>query len=129
VKVKRSNTDANKTFTAVGHSFYIMIQKSVKLISAILSGSVGHIRKFDYVSGYMRDVLYWLPLPQRIAYRVLALVWRCLLGLYLRELICRSTQDVQARLSLRSSAQRELLVNFVRTSIRQRFALSVWPST
>ena len=58
--LNRSNTDANKTFTAVGHSFSIMSQKSVKLISAILklSRSVGHIRKFDHVSGYMRDVLH-----------------------------------------------------------------------
>ena len=72
---------------------------------------VGHFRKFDHVSSYMHDVLHWLPLPQRIAYRVLALVWRCLLGLapaYLREL-CRSTQDVQGRRSLRSSVQANFL--------------------
>ena len=80
----------------------------------------------------MHDVLHWLPLPQRIAYRVLALVWRCLLGLapaYLRELCC-STQDVQGRRSLRSSVQGELLVPYARTSIRQRRAFSVaGPST
>src|SRR5688572_15560886 len=93
---------------------------------------VGHFRKFDHVSSYMHDVLHWLPLPQRIAYRVLALVWRCLLGLapaYLREL-CRSTQDVQGRRSLRSSVQGELLVPYARTSIWERHTFSVaGPST
>ena len=26
----------------------------------------------------MRDVLHWLPFPQRISYRIASLVWRCL---------------------------------------------------
>jgi hypothetical protein len=88
---------------------------------------VGRISKFDHVSAYMRDVLHWLPLPLRIAYRVFALVWcslLCLAPVYHREL-CRSTQDVQGRRSLRSSAQGELLIPYARTSIRQRRAFSV----
>src|SRR6218665_3327755 len=59
----------------------------------------------------MRDVLHWFPYPQRIVYRLSALVRRCIEGLassYLRELCC-STVTIQRRISLRFSAQAELL--------------------
>jgi len=36
---------------------------------------IGHIPKCASVSAYMRDVLPWLPVSQRILYRVSALVW------------------------------------------------------
>jgi hypothetical protein len=80
----------------------------------------------------MCDVLHWLPVAQRISYRVVALVWRCLLGCapsYLCEL-CRPVSVVVARRNLRSSARGELLVPRARSSIRQNRAFSVvGPST
>jgi len=88
---------------------------------------VGRIPKFSRVSWYMRDVLHWLPYPQRIAYRVSALVRRCTEGLappYLRELCC-PTVAVPRRVSLRSAVQAEFLVPRARTAIRQRRAFSV----
>src|SRR6218665_3818195 len=39
---------------------------------------VGRIPRFGRVSGYMRDVLHWLPYPQRIVCRISALVRRCM---------------------------------------------------
>jgi len=48
---------------------------------------VDHIPKFHHASGYMQDVLHWLPYPQHIVYRVSALTRRCMAGLappYLR---------------------------------------------
>jgi len=75
----------------------------------------------------MRDILHWLPYPQRITYRVSALVRRCIEGLappYLREL-CRSTVAIQRRESLRSAVQAELLVPRSRTAVRQRRAFAV----
>ena len=93
---------------------------------------VGHIPKFDHVSDYMHDVVHWLHLsPANCLIQGLGSG----LGLppgpggdqapaYLRER-CRSTQDVQARRSLRSSAQGELLVPYAQTSIRQRRTFSV----
>jgi exonuclease III len=88
---------------------------------------VGRISKFGQVSVYMRDILHWLPYPQRITYRVSALVRRCIEGLappYLREL-CRSTVAIQRRESLRSAVQAELLVPRSRTTVRQRRAFAV----
>src|SRR6218665_296208 len=49
---------------------------------------IGEFRKFDHISHCMRDVLHWLPFPQRISYRIATLMWWCLSGKapsYLRE--------------------------------------------
>ena len=93
---------------------------------------IGHIPKFAHVSSFMSDVLHWLPIEQRIEYRIAALVWRCSLGVapsYLRELSCPVLSARGCR-SLRSSEQGLLLVPFARTSTRQRRAFSVvGPST
>src|SRR6218665_1512862 len=91
------------------------------------SPSCGRIPKFGRVSAYMRNVLHWLPYPQRIVYCVAALVRRCMEGLappYLREQCC-PTVTIERLISLRSSAQGELLVPRSRTVIRQRRAFSV----
>lgn len=73
----------------------------------------GRIRKFDHVTDYIkRDVLHWLPFPQRIVYRVSVLVWGYLLGVdhaYLQEL-CLSTLDLHGRSTLRSSPECELFI-------------------
>src|SRR6218665_740920 len=42
--------------------------------------SYGHIPKFASVSAYMREVLHWLPVSQRILYKISALVWRSVTG-------------------------------------------------
>jgi len=98
---------------------------------------IGRKPKYDHISGYMLDVLHWLPSEQRIAYRTAALVWRCLLGFapaYLRELCCPVLSARGSR-SLRSSEQALLLVPFARTSTMQNRAFSVgaldleWPSS
>src|SRR6218665_2141162 len=41
---------------------------------------IGHISKYASVSASMRDVLRWLPVSQRILYRVPALFWRSATG-------------------------------------------------
>jgi len=60
---------------------------------------VGCIPKFGQVTEYIWDELHWLPYPHRIAYRISALVRRCIEGLalpYLLELCCSITQTVSA---------------------------------
>src|SRR6218665_4181419 len=44
-----------------------------------LIGRVG-VSKFDHISAYMRVVVHWLPLRQRIEFRVTVLVWYSLIG-------------------------------------------------
>ena len=88
---------------------------------------IGRLPKFSPVSAYIRDVLHWLPISQRISYRTAAVVSRCVLGCapsYLRDL-CRPVSDVAARRALRSTTRGELLVPRARLAIKQRRAFSV----
>ena len=75
----------------------------------------------------MRDVLHWLPISQRIHYRITALVSRCVLRCdpsYLRDLCCLLSV-LAARRVLRSAARGELLVSRARLAIMQWRAFSV----
>ena len=88
---------------------------------------IGRIPKFDHVSNYMLEVLHWLPIRQRIDYRIASLVWRCQLGIaptYLRDL-CWPVSVAQGSRSLRSAAKGVLSVLFARTSTMQSRAFSV----
>jgi len=93
---------------------------------------IDHIPKYASVSAYMRDVLCWLPVSQRILYRVSALFWRSATGCapsYLTDL-CRLVSDLASRRALRFSACGELLVPQARSALKQRRAFSViGPST
>jgi len=72
-------------------------------------GLTGHIPKYASVSAYMRDILHWLPVSQRILYRILALVWRSVTGCAPSSLpLCRPVSDLDSRRALRSSARGEV---------------------
>ena len=76
---------------------------------------------------YMRDVLHWLPLRQRIEFRVAVLVWYSIIGqapAYLTDLCCPSLTARSTR-HLRSAEQALLHVPFARTSTMQSRAFSV----
>src|SRR6218665_2327194 len=88
---------------------------------------IGGIPRTGHVSAYMFDVLNWLPLQQRIIFRIGAMVWRCILGLapaYLQDL-CHPTPGTRGCSSLRSSEQGLLFVPFAHTSTTQARAFSV----
>src|SRR6218665_2946358 len=88
---------------------------------------IGRLSKFDHISAYLRDVLHWLPLRQRIELRVAILVWYSLIGqvpAYLTDL-CRFTLSARSIRHLRSAEQGLLHVPFARTSIMQNRAFSV----
>src|SRR6218665_919352 len=75
----------------------------------------------------MLEVLHWLPIRQRVEYRVASMVWRCQLGLaptYLIDL-CRPVSGSRSNPSLRSSERGFLSVQFARTTIIQSRACSV----
>src|SRR5688572_6683105 len=75
----------------------------------------------------MLEVLHWLPVRQRIEYRVVSLVWRCHLGLAPAYLICRcqTVSRVEGSCSLRSAEKRVVEVPFARTATMQIRAFSV----
>jgi len=68
---------------------------------------IGGVPKFGHISDYMRDVLHWLPVQQRIHYRISYIVWHCVLGdapSYLLELFIL-TSACSGRRSLRSATK------------------------
>jgi len=71
---------------------------------------VGGLPKFSSITAYMRDVLHWLPISQRIQYRITAMVSWCVLRCapsYLCDLCC-PVSVLAARRVLRSAARGEL---------------------
>jgi len=91
-----------------------------------------HILKYASVSTYMCDMLHWLPIAQRISYRIAVLVWWCLLGsahAYLCTLH-RPVSGLPGRQALCSSVTGQLLVPRAKTATKQHRAFSiVGPST
>src|SRR6218665_1718136 len=75
----------------------------------------------------MRDVLHWLPLRQRIEFRVSVLVWYSLIGQAPAYLIdfCRPSLSARSTRHLPSAEQGLLHVPFARTSIMQSRGFSV----
>ena len=89
--------------------------------------------KFDHITPSMRD-LHWLPVHQRIIYKIAMLVNKCLRGLaprYLAEL-CQLVVELAGRWHLRSAASSKLSVQRTASTIRHRnFAVAgpdIWNS-
>ena len=77
-----------------------------------------NIPKFGHISDEIRANLHWLPVRQRISYKVCFLVRNCLAGAapeYLRE-VCQSTSSTSGRQHFRSALRNDLLVPRVRTA-------------
>lgn len=88
---------------------------------------VGSIPRYGSVSSYMHHTLHWLPLRQRIQYRLCCLVWQSILGSaprYLCSIFTLSSSST-GRSGLRSSSRGDFLVPFARTATMQRRAFSV----
>ena len=74
-------------------------------------------RKFDPISDDIRDKLHWLPVEQRIQFKIGVLVYRCLHGNappYLSEMLTAAV-DVTGRRSLRSATRGDLIILRTRT--------------
>ena len=88
-------------------------------VSAAILSFISHTkkRKFDPISDDIRDKLHWLPVEQRIQFKIGVLVYRCLHGnapSYLSEMLTAAA-DVSGRRSLRSAARGDLVIPRTRT--------------
>src|SRR6218665_209439 len=88
---------------------------------------VGGLSKFSSITAYMRGVLHWLPISERIQYRITAMVSHCVLGCAPSSLrvLCCPVSILAARRVLRSAARGEFLVPCARLAIVQRRTFSV----
>ena len=87
---------------------------------------VAKLPKFSHISTYMRDTLHWLPVADRIIFKIILMGRTSMAGTapeYISDLcILVSTQP--GRSSLRSAARGDLLVPRSRTSTRSHRAFS-----
>jgi len=75
-------------------------------------------RKFDHITTEVRDRLHWLPVRQRIEYKVCVMMFKCLhqaAPTYLAEL-CSPVSESVSRSHLRSAARGDLAVPRSRTT-------------
>src|SRR6218665_2351676 len=98
----------------VWHCMYVCVycglpQVRLQPLEGALSAAarmIGVVSKFGHISEFMRVTLRWLPVRQRIHYRLSSIVWRCILGIaptYLLELFIL-TSSCTGRQSLRSAS-------------------------
>src|SRR6218665_2450072 len=96
-------------------------------LGRLLYRMIGGVPKFGHISEFMRDTLHWLPVQQRIHYRLSTIVWRYALGIaptYLLELFIL-TSSCTGRQSLRSASRGDFVVPHARTAIKQHRAFSI----
>src|SRR6218665_1518826 len=90
---------------------------------------IGGVPRFGHITDYMRDVLHWLPVQQRIHYRISSIVWHCVLGNapqdYLLELFIL-TSTCSGRRSLRSVSKGDFLVPRARTATDRKGLSRLW---
>src|SRR6218665_1064162 len=86
---------------------------------------VGRLPKFSSITAYMRDVLHWLPISQRIQYHITAMVsWWAFAAPLLPEVVTSAAQFGFGSVS-GSAARGELLVPWVHLATVQRRVFSV----
>jgi len=88
---------------------------------------IGGVPRFGHITDCMRDVLHWLPVQQRVFYRIYSIVWHCVLGnspSYLLELFTL-TSACCGRRSLRSASKGDFVVPRARNATRQKSAFSI----
>jgi len=90
--------------------------------------------KFQHITRVLCDVLHWLPVRQRIPYKVAATAFNCIRGTdpaYFKH-VCTPASDISGRAHLRSAEHRDMLVPRTRTELGRRSfpvaAPTVWNS-
>ena len=74
-------------------------------------------KRSDHITPVLRDDLHWLPIRQRINYKIALMVYRCLHGLapiYLSQ-SCIQVSSLSGRQNLRSAAHGDLFIPPTRT--------------
>jgi len=73
--------------------------------------------KYDHITLALRDVLHWLPVPQRTEFKIAVLAFNCVIGAgraYFKD-VCMPVLDIAAWSSLRLAEHGDLFVPRTRT--------------
>ena len=91
--------------------------------------------KYEHITPVLRDILHWLPVSQRIEYKIALLTFNCIRGngpSYLSD-VCVPVPTIPSRVNLSSADRGDLVVPRTRTSKFGRrsvsfTALNIWNS-
>ena len=89
------------------------------------------LKKYDHIKQHMRDTLHWLPVPQRVTYKLCLLTYKTIHSKapeYLIEL-CKPVAESESRRRLRSASTGDLLVPRTTTSFADRAFACAGPRT
>ena len=78
--------------------------------------------KYEHITPVLRNVLHWLPVPQRIQYKTAVLAFNCIRGTgpaYFSS-VCVPVADIPGRTSLRSAERGDLFVPRTKTKLGRR---------
>jgi hypothetical protein len=103
----------NSVLYGIGDVLARLLQSVVNSAARLIARK----RKYDSISGMIRDTLHWLPIRQRIEYKLAVTVFNCLHGAAPRYLMdmCQPVTIVSGRRGLRSAAHGDLIVPSTRT--------------
>ena len=100
--------------------FYGATDVVVRRLQSVLNAAarlISNRRKFDHITPVLRDQLHWLPIRQRIDFKIAVFVYNALHGrgpTYLSR-TCNPVREVGARAHLRSAIRGDLTVPRTRT--------------
>ncbi len=100
-------------------------QKQIDTLNGVLRSAarlVLSLPRYAPVSAAMRDILHWLPVPERTMFKLCVIVYKCLRGTapdYLSRQ-CIRLQSVPSRSQLRSAASGQLFVPATNLVLSQR---------
>ena len=84
------------------------LQSVLHAAARLISGT----RLRDHITPTLRDTLHWLPVAQRVEYKIAVMAFDCVRGTcpaYFRD-VCRPVSTVDARSGLRSADRGDLIV-------------------
>jgi hypothetical protein len=86
----------------------------IRRLQAVLHAAarlITGVRFYDHITPALRDTLHWLPVAQRIEYKVAMMTFSCMRGacpVYFQD-VCRPVASVDARARLRSADRGDLV--------------------
>jgi len=109
---------------------YGVSARVTRRLQMVLIAAARHVvgtGKHDHITPALRDVLHWLPVPQRTEFKIAVLAFDCVRGTgpaYFKD-VCVPVSDIAARSSLRLAESGDLFVSRTRTMKLSRRSFTV----
>jgi len=116
----------NSLLYGIGEGLLTKLQTVQNAAARVVTGT----KKFDHITPVLRQ-LHWLPVRQRIIFKLAMIIFKCLHGLapsYLAD-VCNPVSSLVSRWQLRSANSGALVVPRTRTTVGRRDFAVAGPAT